>query len=152
MARRIYSDEDRAAGLAALDANEGRLSQTAREIGVPRSTLRQWIKSAEHRDRAAPAKVRQEKKEDLADIFERIARKATGIVELTLSDFEGVTIPVPLAVRLMTAAGIAVDKAQLLRGGATARLEVADLRARLESEGVTDADVMAEVERILADS
>jgi transcriptional regulator of acetoin/glycerol metabolism len=34
-----YSDEQRAAVLAALDANNGNLSKTARDTGVPKSTL-----------------------------------------------------------------------------------------------------------------
>lgn len=57
MARRHYSDNDRAAALAVLAANDGNLSRTARETGVPLTTLKAW---ADAPDRAAPSEVRDE--------------------------------------------------------------------------------------------
>lgn len=67
MARRHYSDNDRAAALAVLAANGGNLSRTARETGVPRATLQLWMAEP---DRAAPPEVRQEKAFDLAAMFQ----------------------------------------------------------------------------------
>jgi transposase-like protein len=37
-----YSDDDRVFALRSLEANGGNLSRTARELGVPLSTLHQW--------------------------------------------------------------------------------------------------------------
>jgi len=40
--RHRYSDEERADALLALEANGGNLSRTARQMGIPRATLRLW--------------------------------------------------------------------------------------------------------------
>lgn len=66
MARRHYSDNERAEALAILAANGGNLTGTARAIGIPRKTLALWATAP---DRAAPAEVRQEKSTDLATLF-----------------------------------------------------------------------------------
>lgn len=68
MARRHYSDADRAEALAALDANAGNVALTSHEIGIPTSTIDRWVKN---RDRAAPPELRDEKKADLSDLFRR---------------------------------------------------------------------------------
>lgn len=46
MARRHYSDRERAAARAKLEANGGNLTLTARETGISRYTLRAWAKDA----------------------------------------------------------------------------------------------------------
>jgi hypothetical protein len=68
--RRRYSDEDRASALAALDANDGNLQRTARQVGLPRKTLAEWAKG-----RASPAvaELRHQKKGELADRFDALA-------------------------------------------------------------------------------
>jgi transposase-like protein len=43
---RKYTSEQRARGLAALKANAGNVTLTAREIGVPVRTLRSWAAAA----------------------------------------------------------------------------------------------------------
>lgn len=42
--KRTYSDSDKATYLAALDANGGNISLTAKQTGVPRNTLSDWAK------------------------------------------------------------------------------------------------------------
>lgn len=64
--QRHYSDDDRAAALAVLASNNGNLSRTARETGVPRTTLIKWSREP---DRAAPSTTRQEKAFDLLALF-----------------------------------------------------------------------------------
>ena len=105
MARRHYSDEDRAAALAALRANGGNVRRTAGQVGVPASTLAGWA-AGDH----APvgAELRAGKKLELADRFEEIARAALGRV--TAAKLDEANAP-----QLLTAAGIAVDKMRLLR-------------------------------------
>ncbi len=104
--RRKYSDEQKANALATLDANAGDLSKTARQVRVPRKTLEGW---ASGRHGAPPAELRQEKKADLASMFESFAER---VLTLTTDDeIRAANVP-----QRFTAAGIAVDKAQLLRG------------------------------------
>lgn len=42
MAKRSYSDEQKASALAALAANGGNVNLTSGQIGVPRHTLLKW--------------------------------------------------------------------------------------------------------------
>lgn len=67
MARRHYSDNDRASALAVLAANNGNLTRTSRETGVPLTTLKAWSDAP---DRAAPSEVRSEKAFDLMALFQ----------------------------------------------------------------------------------
>src|SRR4051812_11842827 len=71
MARRRYSDEERAATLAALAANDGNLTRTAQQAGVPITTLLRW---RDNPDSAAPSDLRNEKKDGLAALFNKVAR------------------------------------------------------------------------------
>lgn len=64
--QRHYSDGERAAALAVLASNDGNLTRTARETGIPRKTLASWAAAP---DNAAPATIRQEKAFDLLALF-----------------------------------------------------------------------------------
>jgi transposase-like protein len=75
MARKRYSDEEKAACLAALSANGGNIAKTAREVGVPRDTLRRWARGQVH---PRVVQMHHEKKEPLADLLEGIARQLLG--------------------------------------------------------------------------
>ena len=107
--RRRYSDDERAACLAALVANGGDVRKTARQVGVPETTLRQW----KHRDRApVSAEKSAQKKAELADIFEAIARDALAAVtpeKIALANVQ----------QLLVSAGVATDKMRLLRNQPT---------------------------------
>jgi transposase-like protein len=109
-----YSDDQRAAVLAALDANGGNLTRTARETGVPRQTIQTW---AGQRDaQPVSAELRQENRFSLADL---IRAELDAIFE-EMHTKRGAANYKELA----TAAGILADKLLLLEGGATSRVEM----------------------------
>jgi transposase-like protein len=126
MAKRKYTDEEKAACLAALAASGGNLSQAARSSGVPRNTLRRWL---EEQQAAPPApSVATPKKEPsdtpptlaalvpvvagkLADKLEAIAHR---IADVMPGKIEASSLP-QLAVSL----GITIEKMRLLREQAT---------------------------------
>ena len=110
MSKRQYSDNDKASALAALDANGGNVSGTARQLKIPRTTLLEW--EATRGISADVPNIRQEKKESLAEKFEQLAEKL--VDDLIARVGEG------KFVEEATAAAIATDKMQLLRGSPTA--------------------------------
>jgi transposase-like protein len=112
MPRRWYSDEERAAVLAALKANNGNLTRTAQQAGVPLSTLKEW---RDNPDRAAPAELRNQKKEALKSLFEKCVRAYLG---------QAVTKAAVKATRgkdAVIAAATALDKYRLLNDEPTER-------------------------------
>lgn len=113
MARRHYSDEARAAALAVLDANAGNVSRAAREAGVPRATLQLWAAGP---DRAAPPEVRQEKRDEVAEVYASIAGKGTALLDeaLDLISPADVAANPKLLTAVSAVTGTAVDKRQLL--------------------------------------
>lgn len=102
--RRHYSDAFRAAALAALDANAGNVKRTARELDVPPKTLEGWAKG---RHSPVDAELRDQKKGELSDLFESIARKLLGVAEKNADALN--------ARDAVIAAATAVDKMRLLR-------------------------------------
>jgi hypothetical protein len=124
MARRHYSDEERAAALAALKANGGNLELTAKQAGVPRNTLRGW---AEQPDRAAPSELRQEKVESYADLYDQVTRAYLG--RALDPDVVGKTSGKDAVV----AAATATDKHRLLtgQGGTDGRLSITVIEVHL---------------------
>ena len=109
MGKRTYSDTEKATALAMLDANGGNLSRTQREVGVPRTTLREW---RDGRHNGQVADIRQEKKEHLADLFEAFIRNVLPVAE---GKMKGASFR-----DLLTGVGIAADKLLALRGEAPA--------------------------------
>ena len=110
MGKRQYSDNDKASALAALDANGGNVSATARQLKIPRTTLLEW--EASRGISVDVPNIRQEKKASLAEKFEALAEKL--VDDLIARVGEG------KFVEEATAAAIATDKMQLLRGSPTA--------------------------------
>lgn len=113
MARRSYSDDDRAACLAALSANGGNLKRTAKQCGVPVSTLKRWLENGGERKVASPgaggAQAPAEKvKEALADVYERVVRDL-------LAGVTADKVAAADVLSLVRAARDATDKMQLLR-------------------------------------
>jgi hypothetical protein len=109
MSRRYkkYTDRDKAAALACLDANGGNCFKTAKELNIPRVTLIEWSESrGVSKD---VSEFRQENKKELADMFEELARRSVETA-MGLQDHEKTTLAMAA-----TAAGIATDKMQLLR-------------------------------------
>lgn len=135
--RRGYSDQQRAEALAALDANEGNLSETARDTGIPRQTLQEWQRG---RVPEGVPELRQEKKQSLADRLEALAHTLIDVMPEKAADAS--------LQQVATSFGIAVDKMRLLRGEPTSIEEsrqelteddASDLAAILHSAGDTRA-------------
>lgn len=106
--KRRYSDDERAAAVAAVAANGGNVERTAELLGIPESTLRQWVKGDRHPEAAV---MSDGKKGELADRLEAIAWK--------LADAIPGKIPATGLQQLATTLGIVVDKMQLLRNRPT---------------------------------
>jgi hypothetical protein len=103
-ARRSYSDEQKAEALAGLDANAGNVARTARQLGLPRKTLDQWAKGRAH---PGVAKLRHQKKEELADHLEALAGR---LLDAMPGKIAGASL-----IHLAVAVGILIDKMILLR-------------------------------------
>lgn len=151
MARRHYSDADRAAALAVYDSTaadaKGRLTQAARQADVPRSSLQLWIAD---RDRAAPPEVRQEKRAELGEVWGDIAHRALGLTGDALKHLESLPdeergkAALGHLPDLNRVAGTATDKHELLDGKPTERLAVFDDRVDTE----VAADTIDFLERV----
>ena len=111
--KKQYSDEDKASALAALDANGGNASKTARQLGIPRITLLDWSKNRGVSDDMS--ELRQVKKVELAEKLEEIAHKLADAIPGKIND---ATLQ-----QTATSLAIAVDKLQLLKGEPTERTE-----------------------------
>ena len=105
MAKRSYSDEEKASALAALAANGGDVLLTSKQVGVPRKTLEDWSKG--RGVCSAVADIRQEKKQDLADRLEDLAHRLVDAIPGKVAQADLKQLGVCL--------GIAVDKMRLLR-------------------------------------
>lgn len=128
-AKRVYRPEEKAHALATLEANNGNVKGTARDLGIPAITLRQWA-GKNQTGRAMPfadTESVSDAKSLLADTCQMIARKAWAQVDATLRDAKARDAAV--------IAGIATDKMLLLRGDATVITSTADKeRSRLLAE------------------
>lgn len=116
-----YSDEFRASAVLMLEAagypaREGALSQVASHLGMPRTTLRRWYRGAIH---PPPAEIVQKKRLDL-----RAAIRAEVDEIFTAM---GAVRPDASYRDLAWAAGVLIDKLQLLDGKPTWRVELIDL-------------------------
>ena len=106
---RGFTEDDKAAALAALAANAGNVSKTARDLGIPRTTLSRWSNGERITD-GVTAKAHV-KKSALADELESLARILVGAMPEKVAD---ATLQ-----QSATALGITVEKMLLLRGEAT---------------------------------
>jgi transposase-like protein len=105
--KRQYSDEEKAVALTLLAANKGNMSRTARELGMPLTTLEHW-RNGENRNSTVP-KLERQKKGQLAGALRGLAMR---ILELT-NDKDIIKSGL---VQRATAAAIAVDRSLLLDG------------------------------------
>lgn len=150
--KRTYTAEDKERARVVLTTQDGNISAVSRETGIPRATLIEW-RDAWAAEEAYAASlpipveylptaveyVRQEEKGKVIEAAWKAARVAFERIPELIPDAKDVQ-------KVATAAAIAVDKAQLLSGGATARNEV-DIRAILAS---LPADVRAAVVALAA--
>jgi transposase-like protein len=140
MGKRRYSDDERAACLAALASNGGDVAKTAREVGVPYHTLKHWADGKRHPEARQMANG---KKPDLADMLEDLAYRAVRTSRRGLRHLK--------ADRAAVVAGIAIEKMQLLRHQPTANVDArhehivtitaADLDAARAILGVAASDI-----------
>jgi transposase-like protein len=122
---RDYSDEDKATALAALKANGDNVERTARDCGIPPSTLRRWRAEP---DRAAPAKLREEKRGTLSEALGALAWQLIGAIPKKIADASLQHTTVSL--------GIVIDKMQLLEGKPTSITDDASLSDEQRALGV----------------
>ncbi len=129
-----YSDEDKASALLMLEAagwpnRVGSMSQVARRLSVPESTLRAWAKN-EHG--APPAKVRERKKGELVQTLTDVA---FALVEhlASIADTGDVR-------ETATALGIVVDKLQALADEQPTQ----NVNQRILIEYVDDTDIVTQ--------
>lgn len=105
MAKRSYSDREKAEALAILDSNGGNLAKTSRESGIPQKTLSHWRDG----NGTTPdvANIRDEKKADLITLWQGIVEKALSMApdKIHEAGFDS----------LIRAAGIGTDKIANLR-------------------------------------
>lgn len=104
--KRQYADEQKAAVLANLDANNGNVAKTAREADVPRKTLEAWKEGIGINEEVA--NISHVKKEELKDLHKLIAVKSLGLLQNKLADCS--------AAQLSTIAAISTDKMLVLDG------------------------------------
>lgn len=112
MGKRKYSDVEKAEALAHLTANGNNLFRTSHELGIPYTTLTDWFKGTRGINESI-TEMREEKEQELAEIFENIARK---YLKQAGDPWAIALTPGNVAV---TAAAIATDKLQLLKGQPT---------------------------------
>jgi len=113
--KRQYSDDERAAALAALDANGGNVNKTAREEKIPRVTLIEW---RDGRHPPVVSNIRQRMKGDLAAALEEIAWKC---VEAWPAAIDKAT-----AGQIGASMTVCVEKMRLLRDQPTGIQETRD--------------------------
>jgi len=118
--RKSYDDKFRASAVVMLQAQgypekKGALTSVANHLSVPAMTISRWFNAAQN---PPPNILVNEKKEELADLFEDAAR-----TYLKHAVNEDVVDNVPGQAAL-TAAAIAVDKMQLLRNLPTAIISI----------------------------
>lgn len=109
--KRRYSDDDRANALAALAANGGNVSRTARQLGIPVRTLAAWARGERHEE---AAEMCQEKKGLLVDRLKEIAWRLAEAID-NPARLQRASLS-----QVATAFGIVTDKIRLLEGQATA--------------------------------
>jgi transposase-like protein len=114
MARRVYSDEEMARAYFVLETNQGNVRRTARDTGLPISTLRGWVKEWEASGPPDVSLVEAEAT-NFVERAERVRDKALGVLESKLDT------ATPSA--LVATVGMLQDKISLARGLATNRTE-----------------------------
>jgi hypothetical protein len=128
-----HPDAVKAAALAAYDSIGTRdgyaIGRAAAIVHLPRTTVAEWIRNERHVN-GDVTEIRQMKKTDLADECENMAR---GIISSMPAKIEDASLQ-----QSATAAGILIDKAQLLRQRPTSiqagvYLTVEERAARLDA-------------------
>lgn len=142
MKRKSYDDKFRTSAVVMLTAagypnTEGALSRVATELRVPARTLSRWFNGEQN---PPPDQMVKDKKEELADTFEVIARKylkhagRKDVIEEVSGN------------AAVIAAATATDKMRLLRGLPTEIVQMLpDVLSALERLGQKPSDVFASI-------
>jgi transposase-like protein len=124
MARyRNYSDDDKAQALAFLAANRNNYRLAARHTGIPWTTLREWHFGVGVNEPVS--ELRTQKAATLRDMWEEEANAALGLAKSRRMD--------ATYSQLVSAAGIATDKACLLDKMASEAAPLSDEEAEAEA-------------------
>jgi transposase-like protein len=140
MAKRSYSDVERAEAVTAVAANGGNVYLTAGQLGIPPKTLEHWVKGERHPE---AAQMGQQKKGELAGAFRNIAFLMVGVAERKAHQLD--------ARSAMVAAAIATDKAQLLHGAPTSITDLTTKGEAIDRHSLTAADLAASA-RLVAEA
>lgn len=124
MPRRRYTNAEKAAAVGRAAATT--TQRASEEMGIPRTTLRQWIDEPQY------AELRQKTRDDFAGAL--WVGMQVGVDQVT----RGLMDPDAALRDKATALGILYDKHALLTGAATSRTESRDLTGSL-----SDVDVIA---------
>lgn len=99
-----YSPEQKAAAIAHCEANNGNWKITARQLGYPRDTVRYWF---ENRERYAQFHTSKR-----GDLIQKLDERTHLLVDsITPEKIADANLS-----QIATAAGIMIDKSQLLKG------------------------------------
>ncbi len=109
MARRRYSDRERAEALAMYDAC-GNLTEVSKTLGIPDSTISAWINHGAGLNDDIPD-LRSFKKLDLASKLDTIAHQCAGLLPNRLPDAN--------VREIVGAMSQSIEKSQLLKGNPT---------------------------------
>jgi transposase-like protein len=127
---RQYQQVDKATALALLDENLGNVARTAKQLAISETTLRKW------RDgKSVDGVIVVEKKQELSELFERIARLYIRRAEAPAA------VAATSGPQAVTAAAIATDKMRLLRNEPT---------SITGKEQLTDAQLLERLQRLAA--
>lgn len=113
MGKRSYSEAEKVAALLTLETNGGNVARTSRETHIPRKTIEGW------RDgKGVNGDVADLRRENRVPLLERLTNELYEVLSLMPDKRAEAAYK-----DLVRAAGILVDKVQLLDGGATERVE-----------------------------
>jgi hypothetical protein len=111
--RREYSDADKAIVLAALAANDGNVSKTAKQFSLPNSTVKMWADGKNQHP--IVAELCEDKKAEIVELIDEAVRE---MIHASKGK------PAETALQpLWTSIGIGLDKKQLLAGQPTSITE-----------------------------
>jgi transposase-like protein len=117
VARRQYSDVDKAAVYLALKVNGGTVAASSRDANVPEQTVRDWKNKWESGEWEPPSQEAFDGQvENFVADMERVRNKALLLIEQKLDQIKNPE-------KLATVVGILDDKIRLAKGLATSRSE-----------------------------
>lgn len=129
---RGYSDDERSAAVALVAANAGNVNATATELGIPETTLRQWVNG----DRCAHLlPMSEQKRRNLANRIRGVVSRMIDVLEADISDIK----PSQAAVIM----GIGIDKILALEGYGRSDGTTVNVNVNAPSVTLTADDIAA---------